>query len=184
MERKTCPTVTTSPFVTNFLLFLHPLVTFCSGRPDEVKMVFQVVLILVSLTDVKEGHFPQSPTPRALWLMSLSLHRLQLLSLSLCLRGRQERHLHHSLTRRLWQVQQDHTEERGSDHVCVCGGRQNAACKGPCCCSGWQGPPWAPLLVKTCFFRSWSCSLSARCLRGWCRVMWHTPLEFGWPGSP
>lgn len=53
--------MTTSPFATDFLLFLHPLVTYCSSLPDEVKMLFQVVLILVSLTDVKVGGTSTSP---------------------------------------------------------------------------------------------------------------------------
>lgn len=55
----------TSLFANNFLLFLHPLVTYCSSLPDEVKMLFQIVLILTSLTD-KLWHFhklPNSPHP-------------------------------------------------------------------------------------------------------------------------
>lgn len=144
--------------------------------PGEVKCLFQAVLILISLMHIKAGHF------RSLPLFSSSLisgppaaQTPTLVSLSLCLRGCQKRHLHHSPTRRLWQVQQDHTEEHGSDHVCVRGGWQNVVCKDPCCCSGWQGPPLGTSASKDLHFPPLILLSKCQLHPGWCWVMWPTP---------
>lgn len=135
------PSYPLTPFATDCLVFLHPLATHCSCLPSEIKCLFLAVLILISLMDIKST--PALPTLFSSSLISRppAAQTPTLVSLSLCLRGCQKWHLYHSPTRRLWQVQQDHTEEHGSDHVCVRRGWQNVVCKDPCCCSGWQASP-------------------------------------------
>jgi hypothetical protein len=130
---KTWPVLSTPP---GFLLLIFPafrpsLATYISIPPVRLKKM--------PFLNCSDFHFINGPScfslsPPPLWLVPDS--NSGLLSI---LRGCQERHLHHSLTRWLWQVHQDHTAERGSDHVCVHRGWQSATCKG-LQSAEWQDP--------------------------------------------
>lgn len=142
-----------SHFATDFLVFLHPRVTYCSRLPNEVKCLFQAVLILILLMDIKAGHF------RSLSLFSSSLisgppaaQTPTLVSLSPSASGDVRNDIYITLLQGDFDKYNKTTQRNMEVIMCVCAeDGKTLSVRTPAVALGDKAPPpWVPLLVKIC----------------------------------